>query len=94
MGVGVGGEFETSRKCPLKLHPLGFSARNTTRNEKYLHLHYSESFGINVAIQKWRPFLWGKEYIVINDCFASRRLDSYEGDNGAVWRLQFGILGF
>ena len=87
-------EFETNIKCSLKLHPIGFSARKCAKNEKYLHSYYSEALGVNFAIQKWRPFLWGKEFTVITDCNALKWLHNYDGDNGAVKRLQFGILGY
>ena len=53
-----------------------------------------EALGMNFAIQRWRPFLWGVMFTVITDCCAHKWIETYEGDNAAVRRLQFGIIGY
>ena len=91
---GADCEFELTVSSELKLHPLGFAARKCVLNEKYLHSFMSEPLGLSFGIQKWRPFLWGRQFTAIVDCRAMQWLDSYEGDNAAVRRLQFNIVGY
>ena len=49
---------------------------------------------MNQAIQQWRVFLWGRAFTIITDCRALQWLDTYEGENTAVCRLKFGIIGY
>ena len=53
-----------------------------------------EALEMNYDIQQWRPFLWRVTFTVITDCRALKWIETYEGDNAAVRRLQFGIIGY
>lgn len=52
-------EVELTRASKLKLPPLEFAARRCTKNETFFHSVIMEALGMNYAIQRWRPFLWG-----------------------------------
>jgi hypothetical protein len=54
----------------------------------------NKALAVNFGIDKWRIFLWGKEFTVLTNCRALVWLLSYEGTNAAVCRLQFKILGY
>jgi hypothetical protein len=86
--------FDTSTSCKLRLYPIGFSGRKCSTAESYLHSFMNEALAVNFGIDKWRIFLWGKEFTVLTDCRALIWLMSYEGTNAAVRRLQFEILGY
>lgn len=82
------------KKGSLRLHPLGFHGRKCSEAESYLHSFMNEALAVNVGINKWKVFLWGREFTVVTDCRALIWLLTYEGTNAAVRRLQFEILGF
>jgi hypothetical protein len=54
----------------------------------------NEALAVNFGIDKWKIFLWGKEFTVFTNCRALVWLMSYDGTNAAVQRLQFEIFGF
>jgi hypothetical protein len=87
-------EFDISTKSKLRLYPIGFSGRKCSTSESFLHSFMNEALAVNFGIDKWRIFLWGKEFTVLTDCRALIWLLSYEGTNAAVRRLQFEILGY
>ena len=68
--IGADCEFELTRASTLKLNHLGFAARKCTKNEKFLHSFMMEALGMNFAIQRWQPFLWGVMFTVITYCCA------------------------
>ena len=61
----AGGECKfdlTLKKGALRLYPLGFSSRKCSTAESYLHSFMNEALAVNFGINKWKVFLWGKEF--------------------------------
>ena len=49
---------------------------------------------MNWAIQRWRAFLWSRQFTVITNYCTLQWIESYDSDNAAVRRIQFEMLGY
>lgn len=85
--------FDLNLQSP-RLLPVAFGGRKTIGNEQHFHSHPGEALAACFGALKNRHFLWGVIFTLMTDCRAMVWLMSYEGNNHAVKRLQFELLGF
>jgi ribosomal protein L21E len=75
----------------LRLHPVMFISRRTSDPEKSYHSYVGEACAGIWAIEKFRPYLFGKEFTWLTDCSGLRKF--FEGDDIPThmiqrWRMQ------
>ena len=78
-------------KSGLRLHPIAFISRRTSEPEKSYHSYVGEACAGIWAIEKFRPFLFGREFTWLTDCSGLRKF--FEGDDIPThmiqrWRMQ------
>ncbi|HSN23535.1 MAG TPA: ribonuclease H family protein, partial [Methylomicrobium sp.] len=78
-------------KSGLRLHPIAFISRRTSDPEKSYHSYVGEACAGIWAIEKFRPFLFGREFTWLTDCSGLRKF--FEGDDVPThmtqrWRMQ------
>ena len=78
-------------KSGLRLHPIAFISRRTSDPEKSYHSYVGEACAGIWAIEKFRPFLFGREFTWLTDCSGLRKF--FEGDDIPThmiqrWRMQ------
>jgi len=74
------------------LRPVTFGGRRCQGNETHLHSHLGEGFAGDWAINKNRHMLFGTQFVCVTDCYAIRFIQSYDGNNPAVLRLQMRLM--
>ena len=75
----------------LRLHPIAFISRRTTEPERSYHSYVGEACAGIWAIEKFRPYLFGREFTWLTDCSGLRKF--FEGDDIPShmiqrWRMQ------
>ncbi len=75
----------------LRLHPVAFISRRTSEPEKSYHSYVGEASTGIWAIEKFRPYLFGREFTWLTDCSGLRKF--FEGDDIPThmmqrWRMQ------
>ena len=75
----------------LRLHPVAFISRRTSEPEKSYHSYVGEAGTGIWAIEKFRPYLFGREFTWLTDCSGLRKF--FEGDDIPThmmqrWRMQ------
>ena len=83
-------EFDAT-KSGLRLHPIAFISRRTSDPEKSYHSYVGEACAGLWAIEKFRPYLFGREFTWLTDCSGLRKF--FEGDDLPThmiqrWRMQ------
>jgi hypothetical protein len=78
-------------KSGLRLHPIAFISRRTSTPERSYHSYVGEACAGIWAIEKFRPYLFGKEFTWLTDCSGLRKF--FEGDDIPThmiqrWRMQ------
>lgn len=78
-------------KSGLRLHPIAFISRRTSEPEKSYHSYVGEACAGIWAIEKFRPYLFGREFTWLTDCAGLRKF--FEGDDIPThmiqrWRMQ------
>ena len=78
-------------KSGLRLKPIAFISRRTTPPERSYHSYVGEACAGIWAIEKFRPYLFGREFTWLTDCSGLRRF--FEGDDIPThmmqrWRMQ------
>ena len=82
--------FDLTKKG-LRLHPIAFISRRTSGPEQFYHSYVGEASTGIWAIEKFRPYLFGKEFTWLTDCSGLRKF--FEGDDVPThmiqrWRMQ------
>ena len=78
-------------KSGLRLHPIAFISRRTSGPEQSYHSYIGEACAGIWAIEKFRPYLFGREFTWLTDCSGLRKF--FEGDEVPThmvqrWRMQ------
>jgi RNase H-like domain found in reverse transcriptase/Integrase zinc binding domain/Reverse transcriptase (RNA-dependent DNA polymerase) len=78
-------------KSGLRLYPLAFISRRTADTERSYHSYVGEACTGIWAIEKFRPYLFGREFTWLTDCSGLRKF--FEGDDVPThmiqrWRMQ------
>lgn len=78
-------------KSGLRLHPIAFISRRTSPPERSYHSYVGEACAGIWAIEKFRPYLFGKEFTWLTDCSGLKKF--FEGDDIPThmiqrWRMQ------
>ena len=78
-------------KSGLRLHPIAFISRRTAGPEQSYHSYVGEACAGIWAIEKFRPYLFGREFTWLTDCSGLRKF--FEGDEVPThmvqrWRMQ------
>jgi hypothetical protein len=78
-------------KSGLRLHPIAFISRRTSPPEKSYHSYVGEACAGIWAIEKFRPYLFGREFTWLTDCSGLKKF--FEGDDIPThmiqrWRMQ------
>lgn len=87
-----GGQCKFDRtKSGLRLHPIAFISRRTAGTEQSYHSYIGEACTGIWAIEKFRPYLFGREFTWLTDCSGLRKF--FEGDEVPThmvqrWRMQ------
>jgi hypothetical protein len=74
------------------VRPVAFGGQRCRGNEVRLHYHLGECFSRDWAINKNRHMLFGQRFVWVTDCYATRFILSYDGNNPAVLRLQMRLM--
>ena len=78
-----------SRKLRRK---RAFGGRQCRGNEIRLHSHLGECFAGDWAINKNHHMLLGQRFVWVTDCYATRFILLYDGNNPAVFQLQMRLM--
>jgi len=83
-------EFDLT-KSGLRLFPIAFISRRTTEPERSYHSYVGEACAGVWAIEKFRPYLFGREFTWLTDCSGLRKF--FVGDDIPThmiqrWRMQ------
>jgi hypothetical protein len=75
----------------LRLRPIAFISRRTSEPEKSYHSYVGEACAGIWAIEKFRPYLFGREFTWLTDCSGLKKF--FEGDDIPThmiqrWRMQ------
>ena len=85
-------EIETKKcvfdltKSGIRLFPIAFISRRTSEPERSYHSYVGEACAGIWAIEKWRRFLFGKEFTWITDCSGIKKF--FEGDDIPTHMIQ------
>ena len=93
MNEEIGGEqckFDLTKSGP-RLHPVAFISRRTSDPEKSYHSYVGEACAGIWAIEKFRPYLFGREFTWLTDCSGLKKF--FEGEDIPThmlqrWRMQ------
>ena len=89
---------ETGEKCMfdltksgIRLYPLAFISRRTSEPEKSYHSYVGEACTGVWAIEKFRPYLFGREFTWLTDCSGVKKF--FDGNDVPThmiqrWRMQ------
>jgi hypothetical protein len=56
------------KQSDAKLHPIAYFSKTTTDSEKKLHSYVLETLAIYYALQRFRIYLEGIEFVLVTDC--------------------------
>ena len=78
-------------KTGLRLHPIEFISRRTSEPERSYHSYIGEACAGVWAIEKFRPYLFGREFTWLTDCSGPKKF--FTGDDIPThmiqrWRMQ------
>ena len=91
-----GGLCQFDRKISsLRLHPILFESKAVEGPHQSDHSHMGELKAGDFAMQKFRPFLWGKEFTWIADCMSLKGFfEQRDMPNHQMERLRMRMLCF
>jgi hypothetical protein len=81
-----------TKESSAMVRPVAFGGRRCRGNEVRLHSHLGECFAGDWAINRNRHMLFGQRFAWVTDCYATRFILSYDGNNPAVMRLQMRLM--
>jgi hypothetical protein len=83
-----------TKSSTAALHPAVFITRRCPGNEVCLHSHLGKGFSGDYVINKYCHYLFGQQFVWVNDCYRIKFILSYDGANHAILHLQMRLMGW